>query len=66
MTKRNKKKHLIDGREPKNIGDTTLKGYTRLIIETDEENPVPVCVIDDLDIQPADGYRVRLRPNYNE
>ena len=39
--------------------------YDRIIIETDEENPVIIATITDDDIELADGYRVRLRPIYD-
>ena len=41
-----------------------LKEYTRIVVETDEENPVTIAIITASDIFPADGYRVRLTPLY--
>ena len=46
------------------VGNGILKDITRLIIETDEENPVPIAIIDYNEIQLAKGYRARLKPNY--
>lgn len=46
------------------VGNGILKDVTRLILETDEENPVSIAVIDYNEIQLAKGYRARLRPNY--
>lgn len=46
------------------VGNGILKDVTRLILETDEENPVSIVVIDYNEIQLAKGYRARLRPNY--
>lgn len=40
--------------------------YNRIIIETDEENPVIIATITDDDIELADGYRARLRPIYDK
>lgn len=50
----------------KNVGDGILKDITRIIIETDEKNPVPIAVITYDKIDTADGYRVRMRPNYED
>ena len=44
--------------------DNSLKEYTRIVVETDEENPVTIAIITASDISPADGYRVRLTPLY--
>ena len=48
-----------------NVGGGILKDVAKVVIETDTENPVPVAVITAEDIDTADGYRVRLVPNYN-
>ena len=48
----------------KNLGDGILKDITRLIVETDEENPIPIAIITAAEIESAGGYRVRLRPKY--
>lgn len=45
--------------------DETLKDYTKIVVETDEENPVTIAVITANDVSPADGYRVRLTPEYD-
>lgn len=37
----------------------------RIIVETDEENPVIIAEITEDEIIPADGYRVRMRPVYD-
>lgn len=50
---------------PEALGDGILKDITRVIVETDEENPVPIAVITANDVEPAKGYRVRMRPKYN-
>ncbi|MBZ4662809.1 MAG: hypothetical protein JG776_491 [Caloramator sp.] len=39
--------------------------YTRLIVETDEENPVTIAEITENDAIPAVGYRIRLKPKYD-
>lgn len=41
-------------------------GFTRIVVETDEENPTTiVTILDDyIDIS-MDGYRVRQRPRYD-
>ena len=45
--------------------DNTLKDYTKIVVETDEENPKKIAEITSTDVTPADGYRVRLTPNYD-
>jgi len=39
--------------------------YTKLVIETDEENPVIIAEITNEDVETYNGYRVRLTPSYN-
>ncbi len=48
----------------KTLEEGILKDITRVIVETDEENPVPIAVITADNIEPANGYRVRMRPKY--
>lgn len=48
----------------KNVGDGSLSEITRIIVETDAENPVTIAEITAEEINLSDGYRVRLRPNY--
>lgn len=45
--------------------ENSLKDYSQIVVETDEENPVTIAVITANDISPADGYRVRLTPVYD-
>lgn len=40
-------------------------GFTRIVIETDEDNPMAIAVIEDENIEVIKGYRVRLRPKYD-
>ena len=42
-----------------------IRGWTRIIVETDEENPVTVATITADETDMADGYRVRFRPVYD-
>lgn len=42
-----------------------IRGYSRIVVETDEENPETVAVISADTIDPAEGFRVRLRPLYD-
>ena len=55
------------GKEVKSKDETLpeIRGWTRIIVETDEENPVTIATITEDDIDMADGYRVRLRPVYS-
>lgn len=42
-----------------------IRGYTRIVVETDEDNPKTIAEITKELITPADGYRVRLTPEYD-
>ena len=42
-----------------------LKDYTKIIVETDSENPITIATITSLDVDVAYGYRVRLTPKYD-
>jgi hypothetical protein len=46
--------------------DKTLKDYTKIVVETDGKEPVTIATITYDDIDMADGYRVRLTPDYKE
>ncbi|MGY4841569.1 hypothetical protein [Weissella cibaria] len=39
-----------------------LEGYVRIVVETDEKNPVVIAKITDKTVEVADGYRVRMKP----
>ena len=43
----------------------TLDKYTKIVVETDEENPVTIATVTDETVETAAGYRVRLTPNYD-
>lgn len=42
-----------------------IRGWTRIIVETDEENPATIATITADETDVADGYRVRFRPVYD-
>ena len=42
-----------------------IRGYTRIVVETDEDNPKTIAEITKELITPADGYRVRLTSEYD-
>ena len=48
------------------LNNGSLKDIACLIVETDEENPVAIASVDADSINVAQGYRVRLRPSYDE
>ena len=52
--------------DTKTLEEGILKDITRVIVETDEENPVSIAVITAGNIESANGYRVRMRPEYND
>lgn len=45
--------------------NTNLKDYTKIVVETDEENPTTIATVTGEDVFVADGYRVRLTPKYD-
>lgn len=47
------------------IGNEEIRGYTRIVVETDEDNPKTIAEITNELITSADGYRVRLTPEYD-
>ncbi|MGE4215242.1 MAG: hypothetical protein AB7E42_10785 [Anaerotignaceae bacterium] len=40
----------------------TDDGYSRIIVETDEENPATIAVIENGEVDVCSGYRMRLKP----
>ena len=48
-----------------NIKASIIEGFSKLTVETDEENLVTIATIDEDEIWVAGGYRVRLKPKYN-
>ena len=60
------KEEKIKKNDTKTLEEGILKDIVRVIVETDEENPVPIAVITADNIESANGYRVRMRPKYND
>lgn len=54
----------MDNMKPKLLSDGVLKDITRIIVETNEENPATIAVITADNASTANGYRVRLKPRY--
>lgn len=42
-----------------------LTEYTKIVVETDEKDPVTIAEITTEDVKIADGYRARLTPKYD-
>ena len=42
-----------------------LGQYTKIVVETDEKNPVTIAVIQSNFVDTTEGYRVRLTPKYD-
>lgn len=42
-----------------------LKDYTKIVVETDEKDPVIIATITTEEVKVVDGYRVRLTPLYD-
>jgi len=40
-----------------------IEGIIKITVETDEENPVTIAQITENEINVADGYRVRMKPD---
>ena len=51
--------------EKETLADGVLKDVVQFVVETAEENPVIVAKITPNFIEVANGYRVRLKPDYN-
>ena len=49
-----------------NVGDGVLQDVTHVIVETEEKNPIAIATITSDKIVVAEGYRVRLTPNYDD
>lgn len=45
--------------------EKALGQYTKIVVETDEEKPVTIAVIQSNSVDTVKGYRVRLTPKYN-
>ena len=43
-----------------------LTDITKIVVETDEENPKTIAVITAEDIDSAEGFRVRITPKYDQ
>lgn len=41
-------------------------GFTRIVVETEEKNPKTIATITEKDIEPSEGFRVRLTPVYKD
>ncbi|EHQ88276.1 hypothetical protein [Desulfosporosinus youngiae] len=39
--------------------------FTKIVIETDEENPKTIAAITNEDVDVSDGFRVRMTPTYD-
>lgn len=42
----------------------TLSDITKIVVETDEEDPKTIAVITAENVDSAEGFRVRLTPKY--
>lgn len=42
----------------------SMKDWSRVVIETEEPNPVPIAVVTNDNFEVADGLQVRLKPVY--
>jgi hypothetical protein len=44
----------------------SLQDYTKIVIETEEKNPVTIAEVTANNFEIADGYRIRLTPKYDD
>lgn len=42
-----------------------LDNCTKIVVETDEKNPIAIATITEKSVNVADGYRVRMTPKYD-
>ena len=42
----------------------SMKDWSRVVIETEEPNPVPIAVVTNDNCEVADGLQIRLKPVY--
>lgn len=47
------------------VDKETLGQYTKIVVETDEKNPVTIAVIQSNLVNITEGYRIRLTPKYD-
>ena len=45
--------------------EKALGQYTKIVVDTDEKNPVTIAVIQSNFVDTTEGYRVRLTPKYD-
>ena len=50
------------GEKGRLLADGVLLEVSRIVVETNEKNPVPIARITPNNIDVANGYRVRLKP----
>lgn len=43
-----------------------MNDYQRIIVETDEKNPKIIAEVIDGDFELADGFRIRIKPVYDD
>ena len=48
-----------------NMSAEALTDITKIVVETDEEDPKTIAVITADDIDSAEGFRVRITPKYD-
>ena len=51
--------------EKETLSDGILKDITQIVVETAEENPIAIATFTSDFIEVAQGYRVRMKPDYN-
>ena len=58
--------HLLDFEHKTNNTHVPMKNWSRVIIETDKEQPKVLAIVTNNDFELADGLRVRLLPAPND
>lgn len=60
------KKTMAEGIKRTQKVNKPMKDISRIIIQTDEENPKVIAVVTNDDFEVANGYAIREKPVYKE
>ena len=58
--------YFLEAPKGRCIESHVRKNVSRIIIQTDEENPKVITVVTNDDFEVADGYAIRQKPVYEE
>ena len=55
---------MLNFKEEMKMSVEALSDITKIVVETDEQDPKIIAVITEEDIDSAEGFRVRITPKY--